>query len=202
MQSYPKTAEKKGLHLWKAQSTASDVSPEWRERTQHSLASLLPANFPSWTQEKHCPVAPPWWHMATEWPTPFPPSRWSPEQPKGSELLPFALLRAQSKTREMKKTQTHWEWCSSKHTLTRSSLHTVYLQSATSMLHSLSLAPRKISLFFDTHQSHLCTKLLGMLSPPSYSSPLKLETSPGWEDSAAYQGHNLPPRYPASQRRR
>lgn len=44
MQSYCKTAEKKGLCLWKAQSTASDISPEWRERTQCSLAS--PFKFP------------------------------------------------------------------------------------------------------------------------------------------------------------
>lgn len=175
MQSYPKTAEKQGLHLWKAQSTASDVSPEWRERTQHSLASLLPAKFPSWTQEKHCPVAPPWSHM-TERPTPFLPSGWSPEQPEGSELLPFALLGAQSKTREMKKTQTHWEWCSSKHKLTRSSLHPVYLQSATSMLHSPSLAAQKISSLTPTRvtcaaSSWECCLPLPTLPPSSWKLP-------------------------------
>lgn len=56
-ESYPKIAEKTGLQLWTAQSTASDVSPQWKERT-HKALTVLPANFQFWTQEKHCPSAP------------------------------------------------------------------------------------------------------------------------------------------------
>lgn len=170
MQSYPKTAEKKGLCLWKAQSTASDISPEWRERTQCSLASVLPANFPSSTQEKHCSSAPLWSHITEEPPTPSIPSRRSPEFRKSSKFLTLALFRVQTKTRERKKTQAHWEGGSSKYKLKRRNLHTVHLQSGTSTLYSPSLAPRK-DVFCVIHQSWLWIKLPGVLSLTPYSSP-------------------------------
>lgn len=126
--------------------------------------------FPIRTQEKHCPLAPPWSHITAEPPTPFPPSRRPPELPEGSELLTSALLRAQTKTRERKKTQTWCEWGSSKYKLMRRNLHTVHLQSGTLTLYSPPLAPTK-DLLFVIHQSHLCAKLLKVLSPTPYSSP-------------------------------
>jgi len=151
MQYYPKTAEKRGLHLWKLQSTASDISPEWRERTQCSLASVLPADFPFWPQETHCPFTPPRSGITAEPPTPFLPN--SSELPEGSELLTLTLLWAQSETTERNKTQACWEWGSSKYKLMRRNPHTVHLQSSTLTLCSPFLAPTK-DLFFVIHQSH------------------------------------------------
>lgn len=170
MQSYPKTTLKKGLHLWKAQSAASDISPEWRERTQHSLDSELRAHFPSWSQEKHWPLALPRSHIAKELPPSFLPSGQSPEFPRGSGSLTWALVRAQTKTQGRIKTQVHWEWGSSKNKSTRRNLHTVHLQRSTSPLYGSSLAPSK-GLVFLSRQSHLHTKLPGVLFSTPYSSP-------------------------------
>lgn len=171
MQSYPKTAVKKGLHLWKAQSTASDISPEWRERTQHSLDCVLPAHFPSWSQEKHCPLALPRSHIIEELPPPFSQvgNLWS--SPRAQDHWHELLSRHKPKHRERIKTQTRWEWGSSKTELTRREVHTVHVQSGTSPLYGSSLAPTK-GLIFVFHQSCLFTKLPGVLFSTLYSSPL------------------------------
>lgn len=170
MQSWPKTAVKRGLHLWEAQSSTSDISPEWRERTQHGLDSELPAHLPCWSLEKHCPLALPWSPISEELPPSFLPSGRPPELPKGSGSLTWALVRAQTKTRGRIKTQARWERGSSKNEI-RINLHTAHLPRGTSPLDGSSLAPTK-GLIFVFHQSCLHTKLPGVFLSTPYSSPL------------------------------
>lgn len=127
--------------------------------------------FPSWSQEKHCPLALPRSHIIEEPPPPSSQVGNLQSSPGAQDHWHKLLSGHKPKHGERIKTQTCWEWGSSKTELPRRDLHTVHLQSGTSPLYGSSLAPTK-GLIFVFHQSHLYSKLPGVLFSTLYSSPL------------------------------
>lgn len=135
MQSYPKTAVKRDLHLWKAQSTASEhfLRADGENTTSPWLQAFC--TFPILITGETLPLGPAMITHFRRTTSSFSPTWVTSRVAQGLRITDMTSCQGTNQSTKWStnqrgriKTQEHWEWGSSKNKLTRRNLHTAHLQ--------------------------------------------------------------------------